>query len=121
MPTLEIDTRFMKECKRYIKKSTAPEDVSGNIGEMYVYEIAKFVDSIQHTTYSESESGKIVNTVLFSQTDVKDCVNIVELLPMAVNKKISSYITSVRNYEKLYTTVDDGVDIPTDATLFAID
>ena len=120
VPTLQTDTKFMKECKRHIKRSTSPEDVSGNIGEMYVYEIAKFVESVQHTTYSEAESGKIVNTVLFAQTDIKDCVNIVELLPMAVNKQISSYITSIRNYEKLYTAADD-VDIPTDATLFAID
>jgi hypothetical protein len=121
VPTLTIDTKFMKECKRYIKKSTSPEDVSGNIGEMYVYEIAKFIDSVQHTTYSESESGKLVNTVMFSQTDVKDCISIVELLPMTLNKNISDYITSVRNDESRYTTTDKDVEIPTDATLFAIE
>jgi len=121
VPTLETDTKFMYECKRYIKKTTTPEDVSGNIGEMYVYEVAKFIDCIQHTTYSDSQSGKIVNTVLFDQTDVKDCINIVELLPMKVNKQISSYITGIRQEESKYTSVKPEVDIPTDATLFAID
>ena len=121
VPTLNVDTRFMKECKRYIKKTTTPEDISGNIGEMYVYEVAKFIDCVQHTTFSESQSGKVVNTVLFDQSDVKDCINIVELLPMKINKQISSYITSIRAEENKYASVKPGVDIPTDATLFAID
>jgi hypothetical protein len=121
IPTLDIDTRYMVECRKRIKGSTSPEDVSENISEMYVYEIAKFIESVQHTTYSEAESGKLVNTVIFNQITVKESIDIVELLPMSINKSISDYITAVRDEESKYVSVKSDVNIPTDATLFAIE
>jgi len=120
VPTLDIDTRFLKECKLHVKRATLPENIGGNIGEMYMYEVAKFIDSIQYSTIAPETSAKVVNTVLFGSTDVKDCVSIVEMLPMTVNKQIIEFITAIRTVESKYATVD-GVIVPLDASLFALD
>ena len=121
VPTLATDTKFFTECKKKIKTSNTTSDVSENIGEMYMYEIAKFITSIHYSTTTEATTGKLMSSVFFNQISVSDCIGVVEALPMSVNKSIGEYITSVRECESKYSTTDDDVDVPTDASLFALD
>lgn len=124
IPDIETDTKFLRECRGKLKKST---DAGESISELYVYELAKYIESVQFKTISEDLSGaptSTVNTVRFDTIPAKECIEVVELLPMSINTKLVSYVTNTRDAESLFRNVTvDGEDyeIPIDATLFALE
>lgn len=120
VPDLETDTKFLKASATKIKNIKNPGSV---ISELYVYELAKYVESIQYRSTSEGLSGEpvtSVSTARFNTLPVEDCVSLVELLPMKLNTKIVQFVTQTKVDEKIYTEYQ-GVQIPTDASLFALD
>lgn len=124
IPDIETDTKFLKECKGKLKKST---DAGESISELYVYELAKYIESVQFKTITEDLSGNptsVVNTVRFDTIPAAECIEVVELLPMSINTKLVSYVTNTRDAESLFrnTTIDgEEYEIPIDATLFALE
>jgi hypothetical protein len=124
IPSLEVDTKFLMECKKKIRSGNTSDSVGENISEMFVFELAKFIDSVSYRTESPETSGQVVNSVRFSEASAADCVGIVEMLPMSINKMLVDYVSSARSYESRYVeTSHDGkdVEIPVDASLFALE
>lgn len=119
VPDLKTDIKFLQECKKNVKAAASVDIVSDNISEMYVYELAKFIESVQYTS-SESPSAKMMNTAIFNNIDAKNCVEVVGMLPITINKQIVKYIKRVREFEDQFHSVG-GVVVPLDATLFTID
>lgn len=124
IPDLDTDTKFLKECAGKIKKI---KDAGESISELYVYELAKYIESVQFKTTTEDLSGNptsTVNTVRFDTLPASECIEVVELLPMSINTKLVSYVTNTRDAENLFrnTTIDgEEYEIPLDATLFALE
>ena len=120
IPDLNTDSKFLKGCEKKLKSS---KTTGTAISELYVYELAKYVDSIQYKTTVSGLSGEPetkVSTVRFESLPVDDCVSLVEMLPMKLNTEIVKFVTQARDSEQKYVSVDD-VTVPTDATLFALE
>lgn len=95
VPTLEEDYRVNLECKKVLenKKSKEEEKVKDLIGEVYIYEIIKFIDSLKLTTDSKVEEIK------FNTLSIQQRVETVENLPMAVTTKLIESISKIRAVE----------------------
>ena len=120
IPDLNTDSKFLKGCDKKIKSA---KNTGTAISELYVYELAKYVDSIQYKTTVPGLSGVTdtkISTVRFESLPVDDCVSLVEMLPMKLNTDIVKFVTQARDSEQQYVSIDD-VTIPTDATLFALE
>lgn len=120
VPDLKTDNKFLKGCERKISKSNTTGTA---ISELYVYELAKYVDGIQYKTVVDGLSGQSetkVSSIRFNAIPVDECVSLVEMLPMKLNTEIVKFVTQARDTEQLYVSVDD-LNVPTDATLFALE
>lgn len=99
IPTLKEENAVILAMIDLMKKD-GDKDMGKNIGNIYTYEIAKFVKSIK---IEDKE-------LLFSDLSVRDRVKIVENMPLSVNKKIVEYIESVKTIENDSLRVDVGGD-----------
>ena len=127
IPTLEVDDKFMLACSKVVK---SPKDgdlrqVSNNIGEMFVFEVAKFINNIQYKTTSSELSGDTqISSVRFEELPASQCIKLVEMLPVSVTQEIVKYISHVREYEEQFTAItvnDKKLNIPLDASLFTLE
>lgn len=106
-PSVVIDKEVNTHLIDSIKK-TADIEVGDAVGSLYVYEISKFVVSI-------NVSG---TTVEFKQLNAQQRAQVIESLPAALNQKIVECIQQVRDAENAYLSVD-GAQIVIDARLFS--
>jgi len=95
VPSLEEDYRINLECKKVLenKKSKETDKVKDLIGEIYIYEIIKFVDSIKLIIDSKVEEIK------FNVLTTQQKVEAIENLPMAVTSRLIESISMVRAVE----------------------
>lgn len=95
VPSLEEDYRINLECKKVLetRKSADSEKVKDLIGEVYVYEIIKFIDSIKITVDSK------IDEIKFNVLSINQKVETVESLPMAVTTKLIESIAKIRKVE----------------------
>lgn len=109
VPTLEKDTSTNNV---QINELTNSKDlkVSDAIGSLYVYEVVKFINSIEI-------SGTTVN---FNEISPKDAVRVVESLPATLNSEIIKYIQEYRTKEGDFLTVGEKT-VSIDARFFALD
>lgn len=126
VPTLETDTKFLKQCQQEIKGMLTEDTVGESVGTMYLYELAKVVDRIQYKMQTPALSGEEaqvnIHTVKFENTSVPDCLSMIELLPASINKKLVEFITQIREFESLTCTdPESNVQIPIDVSLFTLD
>lgn len=130
IPDLETDNKFMLACARVVKAPGAGDysQVSDNISEMFVYEVAKFVSSIQFRSEAPALSGGEATTELssvrFNELPAGQCIKLIEMLPVTMNQGIVKYISSIREYEELFTAVtfdDKPLHLPVDASLFTLE
>lgn len=117
VPSLEEDYRVNLECKKVLenRKSADSEKVKDLIGEVYVYEIIKFIDNIKITVDSK------VDEVKFNVLSINQKVETVESLPMAVTTKLIESIAKIRNVESEPLKVlvgDKEVTISIDTAFF---
>lgn len=120
IPDLKTDNKFLKGCEVKLSKTNKTGTA---ISELYVYELAKYVDSIQYKTTVSGLSGEPetkISSVRFDVLPVDECVSLVEMLPMRLNTEIVKFVTQARDSERMYVTIDD-ITVPTDATLFALE
>jgi hypothetical protein len=103
VPDLRGEITVMNSIIEDLKKDS--KDLGKNIVNVYTHEILKFVDNI-----------KIGEDVLdFKALSIKDRMNIIEKIPLSVNKKIIKEIEKLKNVENEITTVDhDGEKISFD-------
>lgn len=94
IPTLSDDNKVNKEIQKNLSHLVDKENTLKEvIGELFVYEIAKFVDFIE-------VAG--VERVNFQDLTVPSQIKLLENLTADVNKQIMDYIEEVRVFEKKY-------------------
>lgn len=106
IPSLQADTEYLTKILNAISKMGS-DNAKESITLMYLYEIAKFITSIEI-------AGDVL---LFDTISLNDRINIVEQLPLSINTKILSYINSVRDIENKLITFSDKTIVPIN-TLF---
>lgn len=94
IPTLVDDNKVNKEIQKNLSHLVEKENTLKEvIGELFVYEIAKFVDFIEVVG---------VERVNFSDLTVLSQIKLLENLTADINKQIMDYIEEVRLFEKKY-------------------
>lgn len=106
VPSIADDIKINETHHTELKKKES--EVSDLLGSFYVYEITKFIKSI--------EIGDDV--IDFSKIKLTEKLQIVESLSAKLNKKIIDFIQQFRQAENTYMTVDD-VQISVDSRLFS--
>jgi hypothetical protein len=94
-------------------KSNQDTDFKTVIGELFVYELVKFISSVSITT----ETG--VNEINFKTIPVDDKIILVEKLPSTVTNKILEFVKSYRTFETQFTNIN-GVQIDIDGSFFTV-
>jgi len=94
-------------------RTTADKDFKSVIGELFVYELIKFVKTIKITKEDKTFEYSTQNQ------RIDDIVQIVEKLPSQINNQILDYIKSYRDIEKYYAFLDN-VAIEVDGAFFTI-
>lgn len=100
LPTIVKDSKINERFIKFAKSKDNSENYSEAIGNLYVYEIVKFIKSIQ----IEGDEG----VYDFDSLAIKDCVAIVESLPANLNTKIIEYIEGIRNIENGFLETENG-------------
>lgn len=100
IPTLSVDNKVNKEITKnlshLVEKDNALKDI---IGELFVYEIAKFIDFIEISDVSKVE---------FNDLSVSQQVKLLENITADVNKQILDYIEEIRAFEKKYLSFNQN-------------
>lgn len=105
IPSLKEENKVISYAVEQLKGDD--KDMGKNIGNIYTYEIVKFVESVK---FGEVE-------LKFSEIPVKDRVKVVENLPLTINKEIVKYIESFKDVEREVLKIGDkSFDI--DVTFF---
>lgn len=105
VPTLETDKKVGSYMLPSIKKDN--KSVANSIGNMFLHEIVKFVESIAVGDH----------VVEFEKTPIDQAIEVVESLPVDLNRQILEYIEYFRKVEKEALTIN-GNELPIDAQLF---
>lgn len=100
IPTLSYESSIINKLEDEVKKNG--ENNTKNMGSIYIYEIIKYVEQLQY-------KDVIIN---FTELPIKDRINLLENLPLALNKQIINFIEEIRRKERDLLTVGDiTVDI----------
>jgi len=109
-PTLGSDNELNKFA---LSKQGQNTDFKTVIGELFVYELTKFIQSV---TIKGTESDTVID---FYSLKTADKIAIAEKLTSTATNKILDFIKSYRALEALYTKVDDeSIDI--DGSFFTV-
>jgi hypothetical protein len=95
------------------KTGTGTDDFKTVISELFVYELTKFISSI------EIINDEKVTTINFFQTKAADRISIVEKLPSTLINKILDFIKSHREFEAKFTAIED-INIDIDGSFFTV-
>lgn len=96
------------------KLKSAPErDIKNLVGELFVHEIIKFIQSVTFT------SDGVEQTVIFADLKIDDKIAIVEKLPSTITSEILEFIKNYRDLENKFTTVD-GISVEIDGSFFSV-
>jgi hypothetical protein len=94
-------------------KNISERDVKTQIGELFVHEIVKFIQSITFKT----EDGE--QTVVFANLSTDNKISITEKLPSTVTGKILDFIKAYRTFENKFITFNDTV-VEIDSSFFSV-
>ena len=105
VPTLRQENILLSKCEQEI--DTEQDVLKDGVGKLYIYEIIKYIDSIQ------------VEDDVLEMDDIRihERVKLVEKLPLTVYTKINSFIESVNKYSNDILTVDE-TEVAIDADFF---
>ncbi len=109
IPTLKIDTAINQKCAQEIKNKQA-EEIADVVDIMYAYEILKYIESVEF-------NDEIIE---FNTLSLKNKKDVVDVLPLGLNKEILSTITSIKAYDDNYLKVE-GDDLTLDVSLLTSD
>jgi hypothetical protein len=93
--TINLEDPLIKDENQVISaiidlvKKDGPDDIGKSVGNIYTYEIVKYIKSIR---FGEDE-------LVFRDIPVRDRVKIVENLPLSRNKEIIQFIQSIKQQE----------------------
>jgi hypothetical protein len=109
IPTLKADTAINQKCAQEIKNKQA-EEIADVVDILYVYEIIKYIESIEF-------NDEIIE---FSNLSLKNKKDVVDVLPLALNKELLSAITKIKSYDDNYLSIQ-GDDLTLDVSLLTGD
>jgi hypothetical protein len=112
IPTLAID----KEINTYVLnriKATQTTDIKTIIGDLVVYEIAKFINSITFST------GENTTNYVFSQQKIQDRISLIEKFPSTLTNSIFDHVKGYRTLESKYTQFENTT-IDIDGNFFTV-
>jgi len=105
VPKIKQDIEISEACyKDFSKGNLEDRLVSETISSMLSYEIIKFIKAI-------SVNGLTVN---FESISIADKRKVLESLPLAINNKITNFITRYRDHEQVSYTFEDGTSLSID-------
>ena len=112
MPDLKKDLKYNAQFTNTIKSSKRGATVSLTdvIGDIYIYEMVKYVNDIEIGDQS----------INIDDVTVTQAIEIFESLPMSASLKVSDKIKTLRECENITMNVDDDAQIPFDASLFTV-
>ena len=97
VPILSEETKIINAILETFKRDN--DDLGKNIGNIYTYEIAKYIKTV---TFGE-------DVLSFLSIPVKDRFKIVENLPLSTNKGVISFIQGIKRKEtEVLTVLIDG-------------
>jgi hypothetical protein len=103
VPSLIKDTEINLACLKAIKgKLKTEEGLKDSVGEVFVYEIIKYIDTI---SISGEEEPLIVP---FGTLPINHKISIFEKLPMSVSILLSKYITRLREHDNNFLMIPPG-------------
>lgn len=97
IPTLSQESSVISKLEEEVKKNG--EDNTKNLGSIYIYEIIKYVKSLEYNNI----------TIDFDKLPIKERINVLESLPLSLNKLIINYIEGVKQKERELLTIDGVV------------
>lgn len=106
VPTLAEENSIIKRLEEEIKRNGEKNNTK-NLGSIYLFEIIKFVTAV---TLDEI-------VIDYSSLKIQQKIEIIENLPLALNKKIINFIEELRKVERDLLTVDD-VTVEIDVDFF---
>jgi hypothetical protein len=106
IPTLAIESKIIQVAMDSIKQEAS--EFGSNIGNIYTYEIVKYVDKIRVGT----------DELDLSLIPIKERYKIVENLPLSVNKQIISFIQQLKNLDSDVLTYDSNKVLEIDVSFF---
>lgn len=95
IPSLKKDTTINSKCAQEIKNKQA-EDIGDILDVLYAYEIIKFIKEIHF-------NDEVIN---FTSLSYKEKRDIVDMLPLSLNKLILTKITAIKSYDDNYLHMD---------------
>jgi hypothetical protein len=106
IPTLEVDSKITEKSVVEISKfSTEDNKVGNSINVLLVYELMKFIKTIE-----------LQDSVLeFSELNTYDKKTIVENLPIKLNNMVLDFIAKYKEQEQEFYTFSDGTKLSIDA------
>lgn len=97
VPTIKQENALLDICIKEVQKDN-DQLIGSKVNIIYTYEILKYIDSL--------EIGE--TTLDFRSLQNKDKVNIIETLPLSLNKKIVEFIQDIKKKEAERTQTDEG-------------
>jgi hypothetical protein len=94
IPTLVAENQIITSCVDILKKD-ADKDIGKSVGDIYTFEIVKYIKNV---TIGE-------DSINFSNLAVRDRVKIVNNLPLVLNKEITAFIQAYKTLENDALTV----------------
>ena len=94
VPLLTYENQIIQATIDTLKKDG--DELSKSIGNIYTYEIIKYVKSLQ---FGE-------DFINFSEISIKDKVKVIDSLPITLNKKIIDFIQDIKKIENEWMTVE---------------
>lgn len=114
IPTIYYDVSINKNIISKLKNKKE-DSIMESIGEVYVYELIKFIDEV-----NTGSSSVDLKQLTFDQKS-----QVCDMLPLELSNKIISYINKVKSIDHKYTKCTDvkgnNIEIPLSVTLFAGD
>lgn len=113
IPTLDTDTRYNKHFTQSVKKNAKSKvKITDIIGDIYVSELVKYIDTITIGETSVSSGDDLTPA---------NAVQLFESLPLQVSNKLAEEVKKLREYENDCLTssvLPEDVNISIDAGLF---
>ena len=106
VPTLLEENTIIKKLEDEVKRN-GEQNNTKNLGSIYIYELVKYIKEVR---YKEE-------TIEYTPLKIGDKIQLIESLPLALNKLIIRYIEEFRKEEQEILTIDD-VTVEIDPSFF---
>lgn len=107
VPTLKEENAIINRCLVELGKNKDDEKADKAFGVIYLYELIKYIESV----------GVGEEVVLFDDLKVAERVSVVENLPLAVYKQLSTFFKAITTYQNEILTFEEKT-ISIDPTFF---